>query len=816
MNRKKGYIIFVPFFLIQLVLICRQGHAQTTHPHVKGRVLDLAGNALPQISVSLVNAADSQHIRHTLTTPDGHFRIPLPQQGTFRLHITAIGYQPWWSNPFPAENNNLDTIRLETAVSALSAFTVKGRKPLITQEAGKLTLNISNSINAQGSSAFELLQKTPGVAISRNNDIALNGKGGVRVLIDDKPLYLETADLIALLKGMTATSIRSIEIIHQPGAQYDAAGSAGIINIRTIRNKQYGYNGNIAAGVAYGYTFKQNTDFNFNYRKRQLNLYGNYSHLFGHYGYRYNLDRKIDGQQYYSSTIDTDKRNKVNATLGLDYQLDERQTIGVILGGNFRFGPGITNTETRIMSRNHQFVEQILTAGNDYYHQGNARYTTSVNYKWEDTTGHLLNFDADYGYFDGSAKNLQPNTYSNAQTGEVTSSNLYRTLNGTGINLYALKADYHTPWWKGKLQSGVKWSSVRSANDFNFYHVTPTSEVEDAQRSNAFTYREQVWSAYTQYDRLVGKIRLQAGVRVENTLSKGILRFKGNNNSSRQEQVNNNYFSVFPSAAATYTPNEQHSFSLSYSRRIDRPAYQYLNPFVYLLDELSFWQGNPFLQPQFANRFTAEYGYKGQTFITLAYTRTSDFSALVTDTLETNKIVMIPRNLGLQHHISLSITHTQKLFTWWQLSVNGLAYYVKNKMAFDQYRAFNLNATAWTLNLQQTFQLPLKLEAELGALYNSPALIGANERIKANGQIDIGLQKKIIGDKGALKFSVTDLFLTNRWNIISGFNDFTVHSYGRGESRQVRASFSYRFGSNTIKAHRERQQALDNETERIK
>jgi len=256
--------------------------------------------------------------------------------------------------------------------------------------------------------------------------------------------------------------------------------------------------------------------------------------------------------------------------------------------------------------------------------------------------------------------------------------------------------------------------------------------------------------------------------------------------------------------------------SLSYARRIERPAYQDLNPFVYLLDELSFWQGNPFLKPQLVHRVGLQYAYKSSTIIGFNFAHTNQFSASVTDTLQQNKIVMVTRNLGTQSNWSLSLTQVIGMTKWWDATFNGLLYYIQNGIAFDQYRNLNLKQLAYRMSLQQSFKLPFELTGEVISTFNSRRLTGANNFTLATSQVDLGLQRLLLNKKGTLRLAVNDIYNGNQSRYTQNFPGYTSTNYGYYESRQVRLNFTYRFTGGSVKAPRNRASALDAEGGRIK
>ncbi|HXI01499.1 MAG TPA: outer membrane beta-barrel family protein [Sphingobacteriaceae bacterium] len=639
----------------------------------------------------------------------------------------------------------------------------------------------------------------------------LNGKAGIMITIDGKQTHLSGAELIDLLKSMPSSSIKTFELMSSPSAKYDASGAAGMINIKTNKITIKGFNGTLTSGLNYGSTLKHTQDISFNYRKDKVNLFGSYNHFLGYRTYEYDSYRLQEGKMFDSQTDDTDKRMNMGSRVGFDYDINKKNTIGVLLNAASIFGGGLTQTKTNIGQGTTTVIDQVLDAENDYYHQKTMRYTANVNYKYEDTIGHRINFDLDYGSFDKGSGSRQSNMYSK-QT-NVLNQNLYRTLNDIDISLKGLKFDYATNFFKGKIETGLKYSDIVSDNDVQFYHRLPTRDSVDDRRTSTFKYTERVAATYLNYLKTLGKWGLMFGMRMESTTSGGVLRYL-TNGLPKEERTPRNYTNFFPSFSISVKANKNAGVSLAYSRRIDRPSYPDLNPFVYLLDDVSYWQGNPDLLPQMTHRATLQYLYKSSTIIGLTYSHTDQYSTRVNDGIPGGIIIFRPLNLGVQKNISLALTRSMAINKWWDLYANGTVYRLHNIVSLDQLRNFNLKQTAARMNLQHTFKLPSKFTAELSGSFTSKRLIGANEIAMGNSQVDIGFQRKFLKDRATLRMVVNDIYKGNQSNSVQSYEGFYLKNYGYYESRQVRLNFTYRFADSKVKGPRTRSSSLENESNR--
>ncbi|MDT4825902.1 Outer membrane protein beta-barrel family protein [compost metagenome] len=785
---------------------------------ITGEVWGVGRTTVPFATITLME--DSLQVNGVIANENGNFEFyhPLKAGAAYSLKLSSLGYE---SSSIGFSVTGMHTpvkafgkIRLKQSLRLLKEVNVTGNQQLIEMEGGNLIFNVSRSTNTQGSNALELLGRAPGVMVSNDQHISLNGKAGAAILIDGKQTYLSGREIAELLKSMSASEIKSIEIISSPGPKYDASGTAGIINLKTQKSAIRGFSAGFTSGLSYGVYLRHNQDIALSYRKNRFTLYGNYNHFVGHYSYLYGADRIQEGRFYNSFTDDIDKRNKVGSRLGADFAINKNHTIGVLLNGNFILGGGITDTRTDIGTARTGDIEQTLSAINDYYYQQTERYNANLNYKYEDTLGRVFNFDMDYGDFTKDNGNLQSNRYVTAAH-EVLSDRLYRSLNGIDMGLSAIKADYTVPLAKGKLETGIKYSQVSSDNDARFLEIKSDGEFVDPSRTNRFIYREGIRAAYVSYQRNVGKVQLQSGLRVEHTVADGRLDEPGNG-AGNIKVIQRNYANWFPFFSATIKPSASHQFSFSYSRRIDRPAYQNLNPFIYLLDELSYWQGNPFLAPQLSHRLQLQYVRKSTTLLGLSYTYTDRFSVEVTDMVDQSRIVMIPRNLGTQQHLAFTFTQLFKPFSWWDVTLNGTFFGLYNRIDFGQNRKQNLKQGAGRIGFQQVFKLPYRINAEVTGFYNTKRLTGANKFSNATSQVDVGLQHNFKDNKTSLRLVFTDLYKGSRATSMQHMQGLSLQNFGYFETQQVKLNFSYRFASVNSKGPRSRSSALENENGRIK
>jgi outer membrane receptor protein involved in Fe transport len=800
------------YSFIVLLTCCAHNILSAQTITLQARIKDENNKPLTHATASLF--ANDKHVATTISDTNGHFTLIAPLHREYKLKLDHTGYLSFTKIISLQTNTDLGNIALLPGTKTLTDVTVQSKQNIVEVEANTIIYNVSKTIDAAGQTALETLKKAPGVFVDNNSIITLNGRAGVMIMLDGKQTYLSGKELVDLLQSMPSSSIRSIEIMNSPGAKYDAAGTAGIINIKTQKLQLKGLNGTATAGMSFGITPKTNLDLSFNYRKNKANWFFLYNHFIGHYNYDYGSDRNQSTRTYNSITGDTDKRNRINSRMGMDYTLDAKHTFGFMVSANFIPGGGITDTRTIISLPNSGTTDKILDAVNDYYMQNTQRYNVNGNYKYEDKRGNVLNIDADYGYFKKENANLQSNTYTGLQQ-QLLSRSLYRTLNDINIQLKAFKADHTTNVFKGKLESGFKYAEVTADNGGKFYHINNSTDSFDIRRSNCFRFKESIASAYLNYKGSTKKWSYQFGVRMEHTDADGSLFFTYQGKDSTQRNPRN-YTNFFPSFSISVKPSADHNFSFAYARRIDRPAYPDLNPFVYLLDELSFWQGNPFLQPQLSHRINLQYVYKSATIVGLSFGFTDHYSARITDTVDINKIVFIPRNLGKQNSIALTLTQNIAMQKWWDITLNASLTHIHNKIAFDAYRNFELKQFAARMNLSNRLRLGNNYTAEIIGSFNSRRLGSSNELNSATSTVDLALQKGFANNKYLLRIVLSDIYQGSRLTSVQRMNDFYLRNFSYYETRMLRINFTYKITNKNATAVRNRVGALDAENARVR
>ena len=619
-------------------------------------------------------------------------------------------------------DRDLGNIVLKSENVQLDAVDIVAQKAVVEVKADKTVFNVENVGSTAGLSGFDILRKSPGVIIDNNDNVIVEGKSGVQFWIDGKPSILAGDDLTNYLRSLQASDIESIEVITQPSSKYDAEGTAGIINIVLKRNKNYGTNGSLSAGAAYGRYWKHNNSLSLNNRTRKTNLYMNYSGQLNKTFNTLNFRREVLGMVFDQRSIDVPDNDSYNLKAGMDYFLSSKSTIGFIVNGNISEGVSTNTSRMEISNLESGDLEAILRASStdDF---DNQNIYLNANYRFQDTLGHRFSMDVDWGNYTSDRVNLQPNDYFNGTEDSLLFRTNYQMITPLDIEIRSVKADFEQDAMGGVLALGAKLVEIQTDNSFDFFSEQDGLLQFEPENSNAFDYNERVSAAYFNFAAGNQKFSYQFGLRAEQTNSLGVLTSV---QMTEDDRVKRDYLDWFPSGGLTYNYHPKNTFAINYSRRINRPEYQNLNPFEYRLNELGFRKGNPFLQPSYTNniKITNTHNYTLSTSFSYSYVQ--DFTAQVVDTLDAQISFLQTRNVADEQVFSANVSYPFQVKNWWSVFVNASYNYTRYIALDDKFRP--LQRGTFNVFGQNTFNLPRGYKFELSGWYNSPSIWGGLSR----------------------------------------------------------------------------------------
>ncbi len=764
---------------------------------VRGKVVDEKSSPIRGITVSLLKHADSALVKFSTSSANGEFEIEKLNKGEYRVVVSGVGFSTFHSKPFRLDSSEsiaeLGVVQLQPEAKDLGAVTVVGKRPMVEVRADRMLVNVDAAVSNVGATALEVLEKSPGVSVDRDGIISLKGKQGVLVMIDGKPTYLSGNDLATMLGNMNANQLDQIEIMTNPPAKYDAAGNSGVINIKTKKNKQKGFNGNLSLGYGQGVYWKTNNSLNLNYRNQKLNVFMNLSanqnrgfgdlHIVRDY---VGPDGKTRTSIFEQPTLMKHRFTNNNLKVGMDYNLTKKTSVGIV-GSGF-ISPRRFDAESTGMLQDANGVTdstaKTVSTTKDKWKNG------SVNLNLRHQINTTDDFGADLDYVQYNADNTQ--MFDNRifyPDGTTVYDDKLKGLLPSTIKIYSAKADYTRNFKSGlKFEAGLKSSLVKTDNLADYYIDNGAGWQNDYGKTNHFLYEENINAAYVNGNKKVGKFNLQTGLRFENTNYKG---HQLGNPTKDDSSFRRDYNSLFPTVYVSYEADSNNTFTINTGRRIDRPAYQQLNPFLFFINKFTYAAGNPFLQPQYTTSFEVSHSYKGKYNTSLSYTRTKQFFTQIFRPVD-EVTILTDGNLGEAQNFGFSFNTQLQPASWWNVSsslnvnyrvVDGIAY--GNKIETE---AFN-----GQLNVNNQFNFKKGWGAELSGWYNSRNVDGQFD-IKPFGQVSIGLSKQVLKGKGSIKMNVRDLFRTQ---IIDGhikYGNVDEHFVQSRDSRVFNMTFTYRFG----------------------
>ena len=807
--------------------------AQNGIGKINGSVIDGNTKTIESATITLLRAKDSSVAKMSVADKTGKFVFDGITEGKYMVSITAVGHSKGFTETFEITVANpsitLKTVELVPVAKNLGAVTVTAKKPLVEQKIDRMVVNVEAAVTNVGATAMEVLEKSPGITVDKDGNISLKGKQGVQIYIDGRPSYLSGTDLANYLRNMNASQLDQIEIMTNPPAKYDAAGNAGIINIKTKKTKQFGYSGSLSTTWSQGRYAKLSESANFNYRKNKINLFTNLGYSHRENFQNLDIQRKfIDaGTKEVKSLFDQTGRireggESFNGKLGIDFFATKKTTLGAVV--NSFYNPGHFSSRSDVAIYDPFRVLLSNTISNTSNERKWKNLGANLNFRHVfDSTGRELTMDADYlSYNSTNAQDLFNDYYRPDGSPSEKSDTLLGSL-PQNIKIYTAKADYVHPL-KGnvKFEAGIKTSFVKTDNNAIYDNLLNGQAVLDSGRSNHFIYDENVNAAYVNFSKpLSKKVTAQLGLRLENTNANGhstgytyhsaLSKFVPFNSEFKR-----NYTQLFPTVYLQYEANKNNSFVLNYGRRIERPDYEDLNPFITFLDKYTFEQGNPNLSPQFAHNIELSHTYKGFLTTTLNYNRTTD---IIEDVLEqhtdVNETFVKKSNIASREQFGISVNAGGQIKKWWtaNLWTNLYNNHYKGIVNGDN---ISLGATTLQMNLSNQFKFNKGWSAELSGFYTSPLTEGVFQ-IRSFGQVGMGITKQVLKGKGTLRLSGRDIFLTQKINGTSKFSNIDAAFQQRRDSRQVALGFTYRFSKGKANGGSKRKTGgADDEKSRVK
>jgi hypothetical protein len=801
--------------LFFLLFISLQGLAQEGAVLI-GKVNDAGSKPVEFVNAILMNGIDSSLVKGAISDASGTYTFESVSPGEYIVMLSQIGYSKYYLPLFSVSQGSLEhvlsTVTLMENTVQLKDANIVAMKPFIERRVDRTIVNVENSIVDAGSTALEILKRSPGVVVDNDGNISIRGKQGVLVLIDDKPTYLSSSDLHNMLRNMTSDQLSGIEIITNPSSRYDASGNSGILNIKLRKKQNIGVNGSVTISYGQG----QYPDFgggtNLNYRNERFNVFGNYNYMYGYYFEEIELNRRFieadHTSRFIQNTFDKGRYINNNFRAGLDYFLTEKQTLGFQLRGYSSQNRDRSTSRTDIYN-----YSAISDSGYVTLNENDSRWqniSTNFNYRYKiDSLGREISTDIDYGRYDNKS-DFRFQTDHHFNDGSQPSYRELATNNQPAmIDIRSVKLDYVHPFSdKVKLEGGLKSSFVKTDSDVKYYSIYGSRSVLDTGKSNHFIYKENINAAYLSAAFEHKKIGVQIGLRAEQTIADG-------NQLAIDSKFHRNYIQFFPTAFLSYAFSDNYEARFSYSKRIDRPGYQDLNPFRYFLDPYNYMEGNPELQPQLTNSFELSQTFLKLFTISGNYRHTMEAMTQISKQIDSTRTTFLTtENLEENDTYGVSISVPVQLTKWWYTS-NNVNVFNNRYKGISSVGAVDKRLSSYSVNSYNSISLPRSWSMEISGYYNS-RMVWGTLLIDPHFSVSAGFRKAFMDEKFTLRINVNDIFHTESFNSEIKYQNVDADYNRSYDSQFVRLHVSYNFGKKSVPRVRQRATGSQDEENRIK
>lgn len=778
---------------------------------IKGIVMNKDQQPIANVTITL-QTTNGKIVRFGLSDSAGLFLLDSLPIEKYMIEINMVGHRNYHSDSFSVVSNveiNLN-IELQDSTNKLSDVTVASKKRLFEMQPDKMVMNVENSILEIGNSVYDVIRKAPMISVDKDQNLLLKAQTPV-IYIDDRPTYMNGSQLTEYLKSLPSETIATIEFITNPSSKYDAAGSAGIINIRLKKNKLYGLNGIINARLGNGKYIKTGGGTNLNYRNGLLNAYLNwntsYSESFNALTYNSkilnnNVASYQDRENYWHP-----KSTYNNFKGGLDFNLNKKDVLSVLVMGNIDNTHQVTTNNSVLSDAQKNPYEYISTTlkGKDIV----RNMTYNANFKRTlDSLGSSIILDADYAKYTQHSDDNNENRFTDPSGNVIRDPYIFRNNRPAEVKIKSGKIDYAKYWnAKLKLESGLKYSSVNTDNNLIVDSIRNNAWEMDYGRSNHFIYKEDIAAFYSTISQTYGDLSLQLGMRGEWTRSNA-------NSITIEKIVKRSYFNLFPTIFSNYKINDNNDLNFSYARRINRPSYESLNPFIRYIDPYTSFVGNPFLKPTFGNMFELRHGFKQFLYTTLGYSHS--FNVITNTILQdstTGKVINSRDNASSRDYIYLNIYASIPITKWWSSESSFNVSYNKSKSSIPDY-SYNTHGFGSDFSTNHTFSLPKTIKIQTSFRYSFPSVDGL-AKMKSGYGCDLGVQKQILDKNGTIKIAATNIFSQAAYRAHYLGSGLDINWINRWEARRITVSFVYKFGNQKIKAANSRKTSSSEEQNRV-
>ncbi|MDB5024494.1 MAG: TonB-dependent receptor [Mucilaginibacter sp.] len=774
--------------------------AQTTFSAIQGKVFTDNAGAAEGLPVVLLRSPDSSVVKSTISSKTGVFYFDHLNAGKYILFITKLNYNKSYSGPYevaPGKNRDIGFILLKPAGKMLKEVSITGKKDFAEVRSDRTVLNVDQNIMAAGASLYDVLNTSPGVKVV-NDDILYRGGQKTMIAIDGKPVLFTGEELVNFLKNFQSSSISQVELIENPGAKYGASAGGGMINIILKKKKAPGSNFTVTGSAAYGQKYKSGTGLNYNLRTGKLNLYSSYGFQDNKIDKSIYNDRNVlDSGQLYNFKLNyvaTLKNVNNNFSIGGDYQLTKGQNIGFLVNG-FYNNITINKFNSTVESTNGQRDSTINTQSVIDRNINNLSYNLNYRANLDQSGNSVLSANGDYSNYNRHSSEVLQNNFLNA-AGQTDNNPIFYHVNSPShITIKSANIDFKQALSKSvSFEAGIKSSGVNSDNQIIFQQKVKGGYIPVTNFTDHFIYHERIDAAYLQFDGKFGKTGLTVGLRDEKTASSSSSFNPGGQVIPDYKGYNN----IFPKVQLSQDMDKNNQLTAFYSRDIQRPNYQDLNPFIGYVDHFYYSTGNPYLKPEYINTFDVSDFVMKKYKVGLSVVITDDYYNTIFEQVDsTKKYTNIKANLGTRYQYLLHFNIPVDITNWWNINADLVGYHEKYSYYGD--RVASKTTDNFSAILNQNFKLTSKLSAQLYNLYYSSSYYIISQ-YQAQYYMNAALSYSVLGNKGTIKLAVIDIFNTFYNKYQTNYANLNIASKDKLGSRFISATFTYHFGTSAARS----------------
>lgn len=775
------------FILIIALFIPITLQAQTFK--LSGKVQDAAHQPVSYATITVQNAADTTIRQSTLNDSAGVFSFEALKKGSYVLKIKTVGFKSISQQVVLNQDIVLETILLNKDLTQLNEVVITAKKPTVTHKIDRTEFNVENTVLST-TNAWEIVKRAPGVQ-SGGGELSIRGSKNILVTINDKKVYLSGEELKAMLEGTNGGDIRSVEVITNPPAKYEASGSA-VINIKMKTNTKAGYKGSISTSYQQGIYAKENISTSQYYKTGKLSLFGSYSLGKGIY---YNEIKEVTQYPMQKQIwVDVLHRKNYrdaehNYRAGLDYDIDRLNKLSVGVDGYIaKKNHALYSVPTDIYVTDGSFQNSFTTQN----YRLTPNTNTDVNLVYEHAFGAKEKISAAADY-----TNYKNNTSQDVKTSNYVADkrfNRFLTDNVQHIRLFSAQADYSKESKAFNLGAGVKFSKVKADNNLDFQIEGVAGLVNYPELSNVFNYKESVTAGYISLNKDISSWSFKAGLRGEYSNIDG--------RSVHPQEINSqDYLNLFPTLFVQDKINANNQLGLTYGKRITRPQYSYLNPSKSYFTPNSYLIGDAKLKPALSDQISLLYTFKEKYNATLYYmgdknpTTQLPVQDNATNTL-IQKVTNIPRNNAYGIDLSTSLQPA----SWWGIDLNPGAAYVESNFILLSGGLYRNHALTFNGAIDNQFTLD-KTHGLTAGMNFSFYTAGVQGPAKVSGMSSLGFsaRKKLFHNQAEVSLIVNDVYRGERLRVTSDYADQHNYFTYYGDTQSFRISFRYNLGNVKLK-----------------